>query len=41
MVNVLPASNQVNSGIAAIHVTVSLTDQLYSHRYDLTNTGGN
>ena len=40
VVNVLPASNELNTGIAQFTLTVSLTDQLYSHRFDLTNTGG-
>ena len=41
LVNVLPASNQLNTGVAQFTLTVSLTDQLFSHRFDLTNTGGN
>jgi type IV pilus assembly protein PilN len=41
VVNVLPASNTVSSGIAQFSVTLSLTEKLYSHRYDMANTGGN
>ena len=41
IVNVLPTSNEVAAGVAQFSVTASLTDQIYSHRYDLTNTGGN
>jgi hypothetical protein len=40
VVNVLPTSNQVTNSLAQFSVTISLTDELYSHRYDLANTGG-
>jgi type IV pilus assembly protein PilN len=41
VINVLPSSNQVTSGIAQFSVTLTLTDKLYSHRYDMSKTGGN
>ena len=40
VVNVLPNSNQVSNSLAQFNVTISLNDQLYTHRYDLVNTGG-
>ena len=41
VINVLPSSNQVNAGVAEFSVSLSLTDKLYSHRYDMSKTGGN
>lgn len=40
VVNVLPATNQVSSKVAQFSLTVSLTDRLYSHRFDVAHTGG-
>jgi hypothetical protein len=44
VVNVLPTSNQMGNdpgnSIVQFNVTLSLTDQVYSHRYDVANTGG-
>lgn len=39
VVNVLPGTNQLSSGFAQFTLTFALTDQLYSHRYDVANTG--
>lgn len=38
-VNVLPSSNQVTLGTAQFSLTFDLTDQLYTHHYDVSNTG--
>jgi hypothetical protein len=38
--NVVPGSNQVTGGTAQFTLNFALTDQLYSHRYDVTATGG-
>jgi len=40
LVNVLPTSNLVSDGGAQFSVTISLTDQLHSHRFDLAKEGG-
>ncbi len=40
VVNVLPSSNQVSSGSAQFNLTFSLTDKLFTHRYDVTSIGG-
>jgi hypothetical protein len=40
VVNVMPGSNQDSSGVVSYSVTTSLTDQLYSHKYDVVTTGG-
>jgi hypothetical protein len=40
LVNVVPTSNQVASKVAQFSLSVDLTDQLYTHRYDVTSTGG-
>lgn len=39
VVNVLPTSNSVTKGIAGFSVTLALTDQLYSHQYDVQPSG--
>ncbi len=39
-INVLPSSNLLSSGVATYSVTFALTDQLYSHRYDVGHAGG-
>ncbi len=39
-INVLPSSNQVLGKVASFSLTAQLTDQLYSHRFDASKTGG-
>ncbi|MGH8961817.1 MAG: hypothetical protein ACRDWT_11620 [Jatrophihabitantaceae bacterium] len=40
VVNLVPTSNQTGTGGTQFAMTFALTDQLYSHRYDMSNTGG-
>lgn len=40
VVNVVPTSNQVTAKVAQFNLSVDLTDQLYSHQYDVARTGG-
>jgi hypothetical protein len=38
--DVLPTSNQVSGGVAQFSLTIDLTDQLYSHLFDVGKPGG-
>jgi type IV pilus assembly protein PilN len=40
LTNVLPTSNQSTGGAAQFTLTADLTNQLYTHRYTATKTGG-
>jgi hypothetical protein len=38
--NLVPTSNQSDAGGVKFSLAFAITDKLYSHRYDVTNTGG-
>ncbi len=40
VVNVVPTSNQATNGAVSYNMTFSLTNKLYSHRYDAAKAGG-
>jgi hypothetical protein len=40
VVNLVPTSNQTGKGGAQFSLSFTVTDKLYSHRYDVANTGG-